>query len=294
MASAPDPARAGVLGLGLIGSRVAGRLAAAGLRPAVWNRTPRADPPGEACATPAAVAARAGVLQLFVADDAAVAEVLADLAPLLGPDHVVCVHSTVAPATMFRARDLVVAKGAGFLDAPFTGSRDAAAQGGITYYVGGEEAARDRARPVLEASSVRILPVGPVGHATALKLATNILSAASVAALAEAVALLEACEVDPFLLQAALETNAARSPVHDMKLPAMLQEDFAPSFSNANMRKDLRDVLEAAGEASTKFALVQSLCSIYSRAAASGLGQLDTAALIRLMRRSEAPGVGQA
>ena len=149
------------------------------------------------------------------------------------PRHVVLSHATVAPQTVRELAAGVTATGAAFLDAPFTGSRDAAAQGQITYYIGGEAAALERARPVLAASAKAILPVGEVGQASAVKLATNIMAAAAAVSLAEAIHLLEANGVDPQRLVAALENNAARSGVTDLKLPCMLGHDFAPRFPPA-------------------------------------------------------------
>ena len=172
--------RAGVFGLGLIGSRVAARVQSAGFPLAVWNRTDRRfEGLPVPAPDPASVARVADILQIFVADDQALHDTVRALIPALGPRHVVLSHATVAPQTVRELAADVTATGAAFLDAPFTGSRDAAAQGQITYYIGGEAAALERARPVLAASAKAILPVGEVGQASAVKLATNIMAAAS-------------------------------------------------------------------------------------------------------------------
>jgi 3-hydroxyisobutyrate dehydrogenase-like beta-hydroxyacid dehydrogenase len=86
MAAAP---RAGVIGLGIIGSRVAARLAAAGFPLSVWNRTPRELPGVPASASdPAAVAENSDIVQIFVADDAALRGTLEKTLPSIGPHHV--------------------------------------------------------------------------------------------------------------------------------------------------------------------------------------------------------------
>lgn len=93
--------RAGVLGLGIIGSRVAARLHAAGFPLAVWNRTPRTrDELPAPAADPAAVARQADILQIFVADDKALRTTVRSLLPVLGPTHVLASHATVAPETV--------------------------------------------------------------------------------------------------------------------------------------------------------------------------------------------------
>ena len=275
-----DAIRPAVLGLGLIGSRVAARLQAAGRRPAVWNRTPRDFPGLPALAdSPAAVARAADILQIFVADDAALEATIGDLLRELGPRHVVLSHATVSPDTVGALAARVTATGAGFLDAPFTGSRDAAAAGQITYYIGGDEAALDRARPVLDCSARSVIPLGPVGTASAVKLATNVMAAAAAVSLAEAVNFLRARGLDPALLATALETNAARSGVTDLKLPCMLGGDFAPRFSVRNMRKDLRLARDLGHPA--RRALTEAMLRLYDTACDRGLGDEDFSAVVK-------------
>jgi len=273
--------RAGVFGLGLIGSRVAARVQSAGFPLAVWNRTDRRFEGLPAPAPdPASVARDADILQIFVADDQALHDTVRALIPALGPRHVVLSHATVAPQTVRELAAEITATGAAFLDAPFTGSRDAAAQGQITYYIGGDAAALERARPVLAVSAKSILPMGKVGQASTVKLATNIMAAAAAVSLAEAIHLLQANGVDTQMLVDALENNAARSGVTDLKLPCMLGHDFAPRFSARNMRKDLR--LASAAAAPGHRALTDTLLSLYEQACQSGLADEDFATIIKV------------
>jgi 3-hydroxyisobutyrate dehydrogenase-like beta-hydroxyacid dehydrogenase len=273
--------RAGVLGLGIIGSRVAARVQAAGFALAVWNRTRREFEGLPVLAPdPAAVAREADILQIFVADDAALLETIRVLLPALGPNHVVISNATVAPDTVRALAAEVAATGAGFLDAPFTGSRDAAAQGQITYYIGGDTDVLERARTVLAASAKAILPMGAVGQASAVKLATNIMAAAAAVSLAEAIHLLRSNGVDPSILIQALENNAARSGVVDLKLPCMLDNDYAPRFSVRNMRKDLRLARQTGGEGGV--ALTETMLRLYEAACQAGFGEEDFAAVAKV------------
>ena len=273
--------RAGVLGLGIIGSRVAERVQSAGFPLAVWNRTPRTFeglPP--LAADPAAVARASDILQIFVADDAALTSTVRALIPALGANHVVISNATVAPDTVRALASEVAATGAGFLDAPFTGSRDAAAQGQITYYIGGDAPVLARARPVLAASAKAILPMGATGQASSVKLATNIMAAAAAVSLAEAIQLLRSNGVDPGVLVAALQNNAARSGVVDLKLPCMLENDYAPRFSARNMRKDLRLARQAGREG--RLALTETMLQLYESACQSGFGDEDFAVVAKV------------
>jgi len=111
--------------------------------------------------------------------------------------------------------------------------------------VGGDESVLERACPVLEASAKTILHMGPVGAATYVKVATNMISASQVEALAEALALLHRGGVPLERLREALEYNVASSGVITAKLPLMLSGDFEARFSVKNMLKDLQIALGA-------------------------------------------------
>lgn len=238
----------GVLGLGIIGSRVAGHLTQAGRRVWVWNRTPK--PVACFLGSPADVASRADVLQIFVSDGPALLEVIGNLAPVLTPRHVVLAHSTVHPDETKAAANLVQSRGAAYLDAPFTGSKGAAESASLVYYVGGDAAVLESVRAVLEISSREILHLGNVGDATLLKIATNMVTASTVSGLAEALALVESHSLPASLLQTALKQNAACSPLVEMKLPAMLAREFTPNFSLANMHKDMALALSLLDQSS--------------------------------------------
>ena len=276
--SAPS---AGVLGLGIIGSRVARRLISAGYSPSLWNRTAR-DFEGlpATLAHPAAVAAQADVLQIFVFDDAALRQTIEALLPALTPEHILLNHSTVSPETVRQLAKEVAESGAVLLDAPFTGSRDAAAQGKITYYVSGCPNALERTRPVLAASATSIVPLGDIGQASAIKIATNIIAAAATVSLAEAMNLLRAQGIDPQVLATALESNAARSGVTDLKMPCMLDQDFAPRFSARNLRKDLELACDLADEGQAS--LTHAMARLFTKACQDGLGDEDFSAVVKV------------
>jgi 3-hydroxyisobutyrate dehydrogenase-like beta-hydroxyacid dehydrogenase len=227
----------GVIGLGIIGSRVTENLRKEGFRVFVWNRTPRPVP--NFVGAPAELAEICDCIQIFVSDDQALLKSIEELMPALAPRHVVMAHCTVAPASMLRAAELVERRGARFVEAPFTGSRIGAEKGELVYYVGGDEVALREARPILEASSKDIMVIGEIGQATAVKLATNIVTAASVQAAAEALALIQSAGLSVEKFAEAMRGNASHSGTLAMKLPKMIERDFEPHFSVKHMLKDM-------------------------------------------------------
>src|ERR1043166_9860111 len=180
----------GVIGLGIIGRGLAGNLRRKGFPVYVWNRSPRSVP--NFVGSPGELAEICNYIQIFVSDDDALLQTVEQLSAKLTSRHVVLAHSTVAPNSMRAAAETVERTGAQFVEACFTGSKGAAEKGELVYYVGGTDDALRQARPILEASSKEIMQIGAVGQASAIKIATNMVTAASVQAAAEALALVQA------------------------------------------------------------------------------------------------------
>lgn len=269
----------GVLGLGIIGSRVAECLRQAGQQVYVWNRTPK--PEANFLASPAEVAEVAGTLQIFVSDHVALREVMEQLLPALTDRHLILCHSTVSPEAMKEAAALAASRGAAFLDAPFTGSRGAAELAELVYYLGGDEALLERAKKVLQHSSKKVLYFGGLGDASLIKICTNTLSAAVVSALAESLSLVRAHGIAPEHLMEALSLNANFSPLVSMKFPAMLRENFSPNFSTKNMLKDVKYGQDLAQEKGLSLSTLDSTADQLSRAVDQGFADEDFCALIK-------------
>ena len=227
----------GVLGLGIIGRRVVDNLRERGFHVFVWNRTPRPVP--NFVGSPAEVAELCDFIQIFVSDDDALLQMVQRMTANLTANHVVMAHCTVSPDTMRAAQEIVERRGAHLLDCPFTGSKTAAEKGELVYYVGGDEVALRQARPVLEASSKEIIEIGKVGDATTIKVATNMITAASVQAAAEAMALVSKSGLPVEKFVAAMRGNGSYSATLDMKLPMMMEGNFEPHFSVKHMLKDV-------------------------------------------------------
>jgi 3-hydroxyisobutyrate dehydrogenase-like beta-hydroxyacid dehydrogenase len=236
--SHPTHKTIGVIGLGIIGRGVSENLRRKGFHVFVWNRTPRPIP--NFVGSPAELAELCDYLQIFVSDDEALLQTVRWLREKLTSRHIVLAHSTVAPDSMRAAADIVEHCGARFVEAPFTGSKAAAEKGELVYYVAGNKAVLREARPILEASSKEIIEIGEIGQATAIKIATNMVTAASVQASAEALALVEASGLPLEKFVEAMESNASHSTTLAMKIPKMIEHDFEPHFSVKHMLKDMQ------------------------------------------------------
>ena len=228
----------GVIGLGIIGRGISANLRRKGFQVFVWNRTPRPVP--NFVGSPAELAELCDYIQIFVSDDEALLHTVHRLSENLLPRHIVIGHSTVAPDSMRAAAEIVERRGARFLEAPFTGSKVAAERGELVYYTGGNEEVLREARPILEASSKQIVEIGELGQATVIKIVTNMVTAASVEAAAEALGLVQALGVPPEKFVQAMQANASHSTTLAMKMPKMIERDFEPHFSVKHMLKDMQ------------------------------------------------------
>jgi len=268
-----------VVGLGIIGSAWARNLHADGLTVRGWNRTPRAFPFYEADLAKAVTGAE--MIIIVVADPPAVESVLDVIVPHLKPGQLVAQSSTIsAQWTKLFARR-VEATGAGFLEAPFTGSKPAAEARKTVFYLGGPVELVEKARPVLERLSASRLHVGALGKASSLKLAMNLNLALMMEALSESLTLARAEGIPDDKFFDALHLNVGRSGLSDLKEPKLRGKDYAPQFSLKHMNKDLRLTLETAGNLDLPAA--KTLKSFYDKGMSAGFGDDDFTGMIRLL-----------
>ena len=228
----------GIIGLGIIGRRIADHLRHQGLSVFVWNRTPKPVP--NFVGSPSELAQTCNYLQIFVSDDDALMRMIQTISMALTPRHIVIAHPTVSPDTMREAAGLVERRGARLVEAPFTGSKLGAEEGQLVYYVSGDEAAINEVRPLLQASSKAIVNIGAIGEASIVKIATNMVTAASVQGAAEAMAIVHYSGIPLEKFVEALKQNASNSGTLDLKVPQIIAADFKPHFSVKHMLKDMQ------------------------------------------------------
>jgi len=281
----------GVIGLGIIGTRVAAGLRHGGFNTCVWNRTPKPAP--NFLGSPAEVAQECEVIQLFVADAKAVMEAIEAMSAAITPQHLIICNATIGLDGTLAAAQRVRQLGARFLDAPFTGSKGAADKRQLVYYIGGEEEDFLRAKPILEATSKAIVRIGEVGHAAIVKVVTNLISAVTVQTLAEALTIVKRAGIRPQALADAIEHNAMRSGLIDLKLPAMLAGDYSPHFALKHMFKDVQLGIELANRLDVDVPATSTVGGVMYGAVMKSWGDLDYAAVAKLFDDNAGPAKPQ-
>jgi len=270
----------GVIGLGIIGGVWARHYEAAGLLAGAWNRTPQPDFPRWLSSAEAVVAA-ADVVHIVVASPPAVGSVFERILPALRPGKVVLQSSTIDPQSSDEFRCLVMTTGAGYLEAPFTGSKPAAEQRQSVFYLGGDAALIAEVEPLLALVSQARFHIGDHRQAATLKLAMNLNIAAQMQALSEALGLARRAGIGDEMFFTALGKNVSYSGLVKLKEPKLRAGDFAPQFSVKHMLKDMRLASGMSGcEALPLLATVREQLALAERA---GWADEDFSALVKLV-----------
>jgi 3-hydroxyisobutyrate dehydrogenase len=297
----------GFIGLGAMGLPMARHLVAAGHDVAVASRSHGpVDAAVEAGAVeasgPLAVAQSSHVIFLCVPNSPDVVQVVGDMLPALGSQHLVVDCSTIDPDVERAQHRRVGEAGARYLDAPLSGGTAGAAKGTLTLMVGGREADLEEARPAMEPFAGLIVHVGGPGMGQVVKLCNNLIYAAQMLATAEATALAVRSGADPAKLHEVLTHGTGdcvavrtRLPVPGVVPDSPASNDWRPGFMTDLMAKDL-DLALAYG-ASAGVPLVATAASRQALTAAStaGYGREDFSSLAKVvfgLAGMDPPGAG--
>ena len=268
-----------VLGLGIVGSRVRERLIKAGYLVTCWSRTQRGLA-GEKN-TPKEALEGAELVSIYLKDAPMVREVFEKVKSSLTRGVIVLNHATIDLTTTLWLAEQCVAKGCDFIDAPFTGSKNASATGQLLYYTAGDAELVESLSNFLAVTSKGRIHCGKIGAATVIKLATNLISACTMQAMSEALAIAARHGVSPEIFTEAAIRNASGSPLMAMKYPGILKGDFEPHFTMANMWKDSRYALTLAETAGVHLPAITAVSARMGEMCADGSAELDYSALAK-------------
>lgn len=282
--------KAGMIGLGAMGVGMARNIAKAGMLSAVYNRTTaKAQDLAEELAVaafdrPEALAANVDIVLICVSADRDVLDIVSALATTIKPGSVVVDMSTVSSATALQAAACLAEKQVAFLDAPVSGGVEGAKKGTLAMMVGGEAAALEKARPVLEAMTARIMHIGPTGAGQATKAVNQVMCAGINQAVTEALAF---AQIQGLPLDKVIEVisgGASGNWFLQHRGLTMTQGTFAPGFKLALHHKDLKICREMAAQAGFLIPLSDATVADYEQLMAEGFGDEDISALYRLKR----------
>jgi 2-hydroxy-3-oxopropionate reductase len=281
------------IGLGIMGSPMAVHLAKAGHQVAGYNRTPEKAAPlvdagGRAAESIADAVRDAEVVCVMVPDSPDVSDVLTGEGGVFEnakPGTLVIDFSSIRPDVTTQLAEQAAAKGVRLVDAPVSGGEAGAKNAALSIMVGGAADDFEAAKPFLDAVGKTVVHVGPSGAGQTVKAANQLIVAANIEALAEAVVFLEAYGVDTAAALEVLGGGLAGSKVLDQKKQNMLDRKFDPGFRIALHHKDLGIVTAAAREAGVVVPVGGLVAQLMASALANGDGGLDHSGLLRGVER---------
>jgi 3-hydroxyisobutyrate dehydrogenase-like beta-hydroxyacid dehydrogenase len=284
--SEPQRDPVGLIGLGLLGSAIAERLAQAGFSVIGHDIHPDrrrefAAPGGEVARDNADVARRCRRIVLSLPDSRAVSAVVAELLPHLAPDALLIDTTTGDPTETALLAEELAGHRIAYVDATVGGSSEQVRRGEVIVLAGGAADDVADARDALDAFARRVFHVGPCGSGARMKLVLNLVLGLNRAVLAEGLAFARACGVEPALALEVLRDGPAYSRVMDTKGEKMLSGDFSPQARLAQHLKDVRLILQSAAQRGAKTPLSELHRDVLQALVEAECGELDNSAVIK-------------
>ena len=285
----------GFIGLGVMGKPMAKNLIKGGHSLVVYNRSRGAvdevvGAGAKAATSPADVARQATIIITMVPDTPDVELVITGADGVLSTVQrgaIVIDMSSISPVATQRLAKMVAEKGATMLDAPVSGGEIGAINASLSIMAGGDQAAFERARPVLEAmgNKERIVLIGPSGAGQVCKICNQIAIGGALAGVSEAFALARKSGVDAGRVRQALLGGFAASRVLEVHGERMLNDDYKPGFRTKLYQKDLRLANEAAAANGVAMPGTAIVTQLVNALVAQGGGDLDYAAIATVLFR---------
>lgn len=285
-------AQLGFLGLGTMGYPMARHLIKSGHDVALWSNTRdkakelAKEGKGVACATPKHVAEIADFIFYCVGDSSMAKEITVGPGGLLEGirrESVIADCSTISPAVSKEIGAAFAAKDAHFLDSPCTGSKPGAEKATLTFMVGGEHTAFEKAKPYFELMGKLFYYCGAAGQGLQAKLTQNLILANIMQAFAEGMVLATKGGIAPALMLDILDNSAAKSGLISFKAPFILARDFKTNFATKWMAKDVGLALESAKALDVPLPATALTEQMLRVAIARGWGDDDFCSSIRVL-----------
>ena len=284
----------GFIGLGVMGKPMASHLLSKGQRLSVHNRSrgaveELAAQGATAARSPAEVARQSSIVITMLPDTPDVEQVLAGadgVVSALTKDAIVIDMSSISPVATRRLASLVSSKGGTMLDAPVSGGEIGAINATLSIMVGGNKAAFDRVRPILECmgNPERIVHIGSEpGSGQVCKICNQVAIGGALAGVSEAMALARKAGVDAGLVRQALLGGFAASRVLEVHGERMLKTNYAPGFRARLYQKDLRIANETAAALSVPVPATALVTQLVSALIAAGGSDKDYSAVATVL-----------
>ena len=274
------------LGLGVMGYPMAGHLNAKGHNVTVYNRTTAKAEAwvkqhgGALGKTPEEAVIDADMVMMCVGNDRDLIDVGGAAIAAMKPGAILVDHTTASADVARQLYEGARGKAVQFIDAPVSGGQAGAEKGQLTVMCGGDQAAFDTAKPVIDCFAKATTLMGASGAGQLTKMVNQICIAGLVQALSEGLAFAEKAGLDGNLVLDVISKGAAQSWQMENRGKTMLKREFNFGFAVDWMRKDLAICMDEAGRNGAKLPVTSMIDQFYAEVQAAGGSRFDTSSLI--------------
>jgi 2-hydroxy-3-oxopropionate reductase len=287
----------GFIGIGIMGKPMAAHLAEAGHAVSTFSRS---NPAVEGCTSAASVAelsAKSDVIILMLPDTPDVEKVLfgeGGVASALGKGKTVVDMSSISPTETKKFAARIRELGSEYVDAPVSGGEVGAKNATLTIMCGGTQAAFDSVKPLLELMGKNITLIGDNGAGQTCKVANQIIVAATIEAVGEALLFASKAGADPAQVRQALMGGFAASRILEVHGERMIKRNFQPGFRIALHQKDLNLALSGAKELGISLPATSTCQQLFNAVVASGGAGLDHSGMVQALETLAAHPIAKA
>lgn len=198
---------------------------------------------------------------------------------------IVCDMSTINPVSSKEIAAEFASRGITFLDTPVMGGPNVAITGELVMMVGGDKTIFEECKNLFADIASKVFHLGPNGTAHSVKLAMNLQIAMLSLALSEGITLARGAKIEPEVFLQILNSTYFKTGMSENKAYRMIKGEFAPTFTLANLRKDLDAINEAAESFGLSLPMATKANQVYQDAEDRGFGQLDYTAILQYLEK---------
>lgn len=277
----------------MLGNAVGTHLIESGYNLIVYNRTIEKtktlkDLGAMVVTSPKEVAKTSEILFTVVKDANAVKQVSFEKDGIIHGKHenlVVCDMSTISPLDSKIIAKQFSENSISMLDTPVMGGPNVAITGNLVLMVGGQKENFEKCQEVFNVIANKVFYLGESGSAHAIKLAMNLQIAMLALALSEGIILARGSNIDPKIFLEILNSTYFKTGMSENKAYKMIQNNFEPTFTLENLRKDINTIVETSKSFGLELPMTNMAKETYEKAVKEGFGDLDYTGILAFIKK---------
>ena len=282
----------GVVGTGMLGEAVGLHLLDVGYEVTIFNRTKEKmkklkEKRASIAESPKQVAENSDLVITIVKDADAVNEVIfGNSGIIFGKHDGICIAdmSTVNPNSTREISKQVIEDGIDYLEIPVMGGPNVAIDGKLVMMASGKKEVFEKFKTVFDSIAEQSFYLGGTGTAHSIKLAMNLQIAMLALSLSEGITLTKKAGFDPEIFLKILNSTYFKTGMSEGKAHQMISESIEPTFTLANLKKDLDTINDAADSFNAELPMAKIARKIYADATEAGFGDIDYTGIISYIK----------